>query len=60
MLAWLRKLFCSHPNQDFLRNIYGDEIFHAGGKRSIWKCRDCDKLIYKPELSGAWKPGRQG
>ena len=50
----IRKIFCQHPveQQSFVRNIYGDEINHAGGMRSIWVCRGCGKQLCKPELLG--------
>ena len=31
-LAFFRRLFCRHREFDFVRNIYGDEINHCGGR----------------------------
>ena len=43
----LKKLFCNHNTKlIFIRNIYGDEINQLNA-RSIWRCSDCNKLIYK-------------
>ena len=39
-------IFCRHE-YEFVRNIYGDEINHVGGKRSWWRCVKC----------GKWKTG---
>ena len=47
----LKRFTCKHTNQTFVRNIYGDEINWAGGKRSIWKCNDCGKIIFNDELN---------
>jgi hypothetical protein len=35
---------------EFVRNIYGDEINHSGGNRSLWRCANCRRLIDRPEL----------
>lgn len=45
----IKRLFCTHE-YEFVRNIYGDEINWAGGKRSWWRCRKCGKLIARKEL----------
>ena len=39
-------MFCKHLDKplEFVRNITGDEINLAGGKRSVWRCPDCGKL----------------
>ena len=50
MFGWLKRLLCSHPRIDFVRNIYGDEIILRGMKRSEWKCAKCDALILRDEL----------
>ncbi len=42
-------VFCIHSLR-FLRNIYGDEINHAGGKRSVWRCRKCGVTRLKDRL----------
>lgn len=34
----------------FVRNVYGDEINHLGGKRSVWRCQDCGSIVYRGEL----------
>lgn len=47
MIQWFRLLFGRHTGTlAFVRNIYGDEIFHSGGKRSIWKCSHCGRFVY--------------
>lgn len=51
----LKKIFCKHENLEFIRNIYGDEINRVSLKhiyRSIWKCKDCGKIVYKGKLGG--------
>jgi hypothetical protein len=50
MFGWLKRLLCSHPRIDFVRNIYGDEIILRGMKRSEWKCAKCGALILRDEL----------
>ena len=42
---------CTHPISDliFIQNLYGDEINHYNA-RSIWRCKKCNRLIYKPNL----------
>lgn len=44
------RLFCKHLDNPllFVRNIMGDEINMFNGARSIWKCPDCGKLIFRP------------
>ena len=49
----LKRLFCKHKDQKFIRNIYGDEINRISTKkifRSEWKCNECGKTIYHSEL----------
>ena len=46
----LKQLFCKHENKTCLTNCYGDYIDIASGYkfptiRSIWKCKDCGKII---------------
>ena len=48
--GWLKRLLCSHPRIDFVRNIYGDEIILRGMKRSEWKCAKCGALVFRDEL----------
>lgn len=46
----LRKISCKHNDIEFIRNIYGDEINQLSGKntvRSIWRCKNCGRIIYK-------------
>lgn len=42
-------MFCNHLDKplEFVQNITGDEINMANGNRSVWKCPDCRKLIYR-------------
>lgn len=44
-MGWIKKIFCRHTMVKFERNIYGDEINHAGGRRSLWRCERCDGLV---------------
>lgn len=47
----LKRLFCKHSSGvTFVRNIYGDEINTAGGKRSVWRCDRCGGLLLKDQL----------
>ena len=53
MKRFLKQIVCKHENLEFIRNIYGDEINRVSLKhiyRSMWKCKDCGKIIYKGEL----------
>lgn len=50
-MSWLKRLFCKH-DYEFVRNIYGDEINHVGGRRSWWRCRKCGKWIARDKLGG--------
>jgi hypothetical protein len=47
MDRWFRRILCNHQQKAFVRNIYGDEIILMGYKRSIWRCKNCDKLFYE-------------
>jgi hypothetical protein len=50
-MNWLRRLFCFHLcSATFVRHIYGDEIFHSGGKRSLWRCDRCGALVARWSL----------
>lgn len=42
----IEQLFCQHLNCSMVRQVYGDEINHLGGKRTILKCNKCGKYIY--------------
>ena len=52
----LRKILCKHKDIEdieFIRNVYGDEINQLSGKnivRSIWRCKNCRRIIYKGNL----------
>jgi hypothetical protein len=50
MLNILKRLLCKHKEQTFIRNIYGDEIIDCGYKRSVWRCTNCDAIIFADEL----------
>lgn len=44
-----RFFFCRHLDRSrvrFIRNIYGDEIVTANGKRSVWCCDRCNSYFY--------------
>ena len=49
-MKWLDKLWCKHESQKFIRNIHGDEINLAGGKRSLWICNKCGKPVFHDKL----------
>ena len=51
----IRRILCKH-DYVFVRNIYGDEINIAGGKRSWWRCRKCGKWKLRSQLG----PERDG
>jgi len=49
----LNKLFCKHKEIEFLENLYGDKINHYSGKeicRSLWRCKNCGKIIKNNKL----------
>lgn len=54
-------IFCKHLDNPlvFVQNITGDSVNMAGGKRSVWKCPDCGKIIYrsKPFIQGEVSDG---
>lgn len=56
-MGFFKRLFCRHPEQEFVRNIYGDEIVDWNYKRSIWKCQYCGAVIAKDELHRAAQKG---
>ncbi len=39
--SFLKSIFCRHSRVRFVRNIYGDEINHTDGMRSLWECQNC-------------------
>lgn len=43
------KLFCNHLDKplEFVQNITADETNMAKGKQSVWRCRDCGKIILR-------------
>lgn len=51
MLKWLMGLFCKHTEQRFIRNIYGDEINHCNGSRSVWQCKKCGTIVFGNSLN---------
>lgn len=46
----IRRLVCRHRDVHFVRNVYGDEIAHLGGKRSVWRCQACGAIVYRADL----------
>lgn len=50
MMRLIRKLFCRHKEQTFVRNIYAEEIIRSGYKRSKWKCNNCGKYLLHSDL----------
>ncbi len=48
--GFFSRLFCAHRFDVFIRNIYGDEIYHCGYKRSVWGCSKCGDITAKPHL----------
>lgn len=49
MTGLIKRLLCKHEFE-FVRNIYGDEINAAGGRRSWWRCKKCGKMQLRSEL----------
>lgn len=52
-MSIFKRLLCKHDDLEFIRNVHGDEINQLSGKetvRSIWKCKNCGKIIYKNYL----------
>jgi len=50
MKDFLKKIFCRHKKQTFVRNVYGDEIIAFCWYRSLWRCDRCQKIIPKEWL----------
>ena len=48
-MSIIKRLLCRHE-WEFVRNIYGDEINLAGGRRSWWRCKRCGKRVLNPHL----------
>lgn len=48
-MGFLKRLACKHEWR-FVRNIYGDEINMAGGRRSWWRCPKCGACQCRDEL----------
>ena len=48
-MSIIKRLFCRHE-YEFVRNIYGDEIVHAGYNRSWWRCKKCGKRVLDQHL----------
>ena len=55
-MGFLKRLLCNHE-LEWERNIYGDEINHMGGCRSLYVCKKCGKRIPYPHL---YEPDRKG
>ena len=54
LISLVKQILCEHKEHDHLMNIYGDYINYISPinktYRSIWKCKKCDKIIYKEIL----------
>jgi hypothetical protein len=48
MIALIKRL--CHHEYVWVRNIYGDEINAVGGRRSLWRCKKCGKLLLSNAL----------
>ena len=61
MGTFLRWFFCDHKGCDkvFIRNIYGDEINHRNGNRSMWSCSHCGGVIFEVHVEEKTK-AKQG
>ena len=44
------RMFCRHYKVIFCRNIYGDEINHRNGMRSLWQCAKCGAIVLSEHL----------
>lgn len=46
---------CKHNNKIFVTNLFGDSINRYSTKtritRSLWKCKDCGKIIRSSDLN---------
>ena len=64
MLHIIKKMFCKHNEIVHVLNIHGDYINYISpiGKtyRSIWRCKKCDKFIYKEQLGPEKKVNLNG
>ena len=49
-MAAFRRWSCNHEEVRFIRNVYGDEIFHKRGKRSVWRCEGCGSYAHHDRL----------
>lgn len=47
---FFKSIFCKHEELLLIRNIYADEIIISNWKRSICKCKKCNKYFYNKEL----------
>ena len=48
-----KRILCKHINQECMSNFYGDFINVVSNRkiiRSVWRCKDCGKIIYKEVL----------
>lgn len=48
-----KRILCKHINQECMSNFYGDFINIVSNRkiiRSVWRCKDCGKIIYKEIL----------
>lgn len=50
MFGFIKRLLCRHRDLAFVRNLYGDQIIHAGYKRSEWRCCKCGAWVLKGAL----------
>ena len=50
LFNFFHALVCSHKHVEFIRNLHGDEINQHGGKRSIWRCIDCESQLKRSSL----------
>lgn len=50
MLKLIKRLLCKHEGRTFVRNLYGDQIIHAGYKRSEWRCIKCGAWVWEDAL----------
>ena len=50
MRQFIKRLLCKHEDRQFVRNLYGDQIIHAGYKRSEWRCVKCGAWVLESQL----------
>lgn len=59
MFKILKRVRCKHDNLECISNIYGDMIHAMSSSkmtvRSVWKCKNCGKVICKGELNPGCK-----